>query len=380
MSDSFAGRPPGGSGWGDLADTCRDARGWIDHDDFSELLAELAAGEYRQACPSAELVEFEHGSATYLFDCAGSPQAKRTVLAVAHPEPPAAERDANYQRGYPLAVRVAGRPLDRGHFIPHSGSGLFGPNLFPQDRALNRGWSVDGRRYRALEEAAVRGAPDSLFFARPLYSDESDFPEFIELGTVIGSRLEVQRFRNRFENLAREDLDDHLAAAVSGQIGALGEESAAVLIEEQFGGQIVAMGDAGLPRDGASQDLDLLAIVDDALVAYEVKTRFMSRLAGRLTRTGDLRRPRLRSPRSAGGSRQGSQPYVAARLTAHVDLDDDYQGIEVRVIALDFRLMLAQQFSVNDSGTRLTPLGPPVDCRDSATTALGQILDHRGYL
>jgi hypothetical protein len=376
------GRAPREPDWSGLADACRDAGGRIDQSVFSGLIAELAAGEYRQACPSAELVEFEHGSATYLFDCAGSPQAERTVLAVAHPhpQPPATERDASYQRGYPLAVRASGRPLDRGHFVPHSGSGLYGPNLFPQDRALNRGWSVDGGRYRALEETAVHGAPESLFFARPLYIDESDFPEFIELGTVIGWQCEVQRFRNRFENLAREDLDGHLAAAVSSQIGALGEEAAAVLIEEQLGGQIVAMGDAGLPRDGAAQDLDLLAIVDDALIAYEVKTRYLSRLAGRLTRAGDLRRPRLRSPRIASGSRQGSQPYVAERLSGYLELDDDYNGITVRVIALDLRLMLAQEFSVNDSGTRLTPLGRPVDCRDAATTALGQILDHRGYL
>ena len=126
-------------------------------------------------------------------------------------------------------------------------------------------------------------------FVRPLYVDDGDIPGFLDLGVMAGSRLDVQRFRNRF----------------------------------------AAMGDAGLPREGGRQDLDLLAIIDGALIAIEVKTRYRSRRAGQITRAGNLRRPRLRRPRSAAGDRQGSQAYVTDRLAASVDTGDGYEGVDV---------------------------------------------------
>jgi len=55
-----------------------------------------------------------------------------------------ARRDVSYQRGFPLAVDPGGSPVDRGHLIPHLSGGEFGPNIFRQDRALNRGWSDEG--------------------------------------------------------------------------------------------------------------------------------------------------------------------------------------------------------------------------------------------
>ena len=371
------------TGWPDLADPTRDAHGCIDQDQFADRLMDLAATEYHHDAPSAQLVEFSHGPATYLFDSSGDPQAERTVLAIAYPEPPATDRDVAYQRGYPLPEKLAGRAVDRGHFVPYTAGGLFGPNLFVQDRALNRGWSSEGRAYRALEQAAVAGSPTTLMFVRPLYVDGSDIPGFLDLGVIAGPHLEMQRFRNRFDAVAGDGqnvLTIHLAGATDAQIGALGEETAAALLEDVFDATIVAMGDAGLPRDGGRQDLDLLALVDDTLIAFEVKTRYTSKIAGRLTRAGNLPRPRLRGPHTVAGHRQGSQGYVTTRLSAYVDTENDYQGVDVRVIAIDFRAMLAQQFTVNDTGTRLTPLGPPVDCTGAAHLGLTRIIDHRGHL
>lgn len=370
------------SAWAAVVDSSRDAHGRIDQGEFISNLADMVAREYQHTCPSAQLLDFTHGPAIYLFDGSGNPQADRTVLAVAHPEPPTAERDAGYQRGYPLPDNLGGRPVDRGHFVPYSSGGLFGPNLFVQDRALNRGWSSDGRDYRQLERAAVTDTATTLF-VRPLYTDDSDIPEFLDLGVVVGSDLKVQRFRNRFDTVdaqSKSALEIHLGGATDAQIGALGEQTAAVLLEETLDATIVAMGDAGMPREEGRQDLDLLAIVDGELYVYEVKTRFMSKVAGRRTRAGDLPRPRLRRPSSPSGTRQGSQNYVAARLTAYIDTGGDYEGVDVRVMAIDFRAMLAQQFAVNDTGTRLSPLSRPVDCTEAAHQALLQILDHRGHL
>ena len=188
------------AGYRDLADGARDAGGTIDQDGFARRLLDLAAGEYRRGVPSAQLMEFSHRPATYVFDDAGAPQAERTILAVAHPEPPAGAREVAYQRGYPLPDRFAGRAVDRGHFVPYTAGGLFGPNLFVQDRALNRGWSREGRAYRVLERAAVAGSPATVMFVRPLYVDDGD---------------------------GQDALTIELAGATDAQIGAFGEETAA---------------------------------------------------------------------------------------------------------------------------------------------------------
>ena len=69
------------------------------------------------------------------------------------------------------------------------------------------------------------------------------------------------------------------------------------------------------------------------------------------------------------------------RLAGVIDTSKGaYTGIDVRVIALDFKLMLAQQFDLNAAGTRLTPRGAPMDCRRAAERALDRILAHRGFL
>ncbi len=368
--------------WSDVARSCRDRSGRIDQQQFSAEMLQMSADDYRRSSPSAELVEHRHGPALYLFDAAGSERAERTVAVVARPERPAADRDVSYQRGYPLPDKIAGRSVDRGHLVAFSAGGLFGPNLIVQDRALNRGWSTEGKAYRSLERAAV-AAPGSLMIVRCHYCDDTATPEFVELGVVDGSELRVQCFRNRYDTVDRDSpdlLSIYLAGAADTQIGALGEETAAVFVEETLGGTVVAMGDAALPRPNGQQELDLLAIVDETLVVFEVKSRYMSRIAGRRTRGGNLSRPRLRRASQAGGNRQGSQDYVTARISPYVNVDDEYEGVDVRVLVVDLKAMLAQQFVANDAGTRVTPLGPPMPCHEAARQALEQILDHRSFL
>ena len=358
------------------------ARKEVDWHSIWSMLSTTAAARYTKSFSAAELVEFEHGPASYLFDHAGRPQAERTVLAAARTERPSGARDSAYQAGYPLPELVGGRQVDRGHFVPYSGGGLFGPNLFIEDRALNRGWSRQGRLYRALETRAV-AADDGTLFVRPSYHDVSDVPALLDLGVIDDRGCVVYRFRNRYDpplGRGEDQLEVVLNGAVNAQIGALGEETAAAFLVEAHNAIIVAMGDAGMPRDGSAQDLDLLAILDGVLVAFEVKTRFIAKAAGRRTRAGNLARPRMRRPSAPTASRQGSQEYVAARLARFADIDADYSGVEVRVIAVDFRLMEIQQFALNDSGTRLSPLGVPADCTDAARAALALIQEHRGHL
>lgn len=374
-------------------------------DEIWASLSQRASSEYsarwrEQMVP--QLFEFEHGPATYLFDKAVGPRAERTLLVLSHPQPPGREREATYQAGYPLLDQLHHRPVDRGHFVPHSGGGLFGPNMFVQDRALNRGWSRQGRLYRALERRAV-STTDAVLFARPIYDDETDIPVTVDLGVIDDTGRQAYRFRNRYDPRAQPNADpdagpsageptddgglgaieDELVVALNGamnsQIGALGEETAAEFLASELEATIVALGDAGMPRQGAAQDLDIVAIVDGELIAFEVKTRYLAKAAGRHTRAGNLTRPRMRRPDTPNRPRQGSQDYVAERLGQLVHLEG-FAGIEVRVLAVDLCLMEIQQFTISDTGTRLTPLGAPASCLEAARIALTAILDHRGYL
>jgi len=138
-------------------DIARTSGGTVDFETLTATLTDLVMHDYRRSPGAGQVQEFSHGPAVYLF-AESSAHDARTVLAVGRPEVPADARDTTYQRGYPLPESVAGRDVDHGHFLPYSAGGLYGPNLYVQDRALNRGWSRDGRAYRRLERAAVSGA------------------------------------------------------------------------------------------------------------------------------------------------------------------------------------------------------------------------------
>ena len=163
------------------------------------LLAVVAA-RYERLCPDCSLVQFVQSDATYLFDLAsagGAAQEDRTVAAWTVTPPIAGKRDVSYQRGFPLSPDPGGALVDRGHLIPHLSGGEFGPNIFRQHRALNRGWSPEGKRFRALEREAA-ATPGTFYFGHLLYEDDTAYPTEIETGLLRGETLHVERFRNRF--------------------------------------------------------------------------------------------------------------------------------------------------------------------------------------
>lgn len=220
-----------------------------------------------------------------------------------------------------------------------------------------------------------------LFFSHLVYVDESMVPGFVQLGLITATGIESQVFRNRFDDLSVEGedlLQLELAGATDAQIGALGEETVRFLLEDELDAQIVAMGDAGMERTKGRQSLDLVAILDGELVAFEVKTQYNSRKAGRVTRNGDLHRPRMR--RTGARQRQASQPYIANRVARIVDTGDRFEGVEAQVVVVDFVGMCAQFFSVDDHGRGIRPLAPPMPCEHAARAALEEIISHRGHL
>lgn len=164
-------------------------------------LSDAWSDVYRAGTPTANLYEFGPEPWTFLFDFSsetGAPQWDRTVAAWGLSTPGKRPRDESYQRRYPSPNGRAERPLDKGHMVPHQVGGMHGQNIFPQDRDLNRGWSADGRRYRALEREVGR-APGIFFFHRLVYIDQTDFPGWVELGVLRDTGLHVERFQNRFD-------------------------------------------------------------------------------------------------------------------------------------------------------------------------------------
>jgi len=164
------------------------------------LLLESAAERYEHEYEDCSLLQFEQSGATYLFDFAsavGGAQEDRTVGAWTVTPATIAKRDVVYQRNFPLPPDPDGTLVDRGHLIPHLSGGEFGPNIFRQHRALNRGWSEQGKRFRALEREAA-ATPGVFYFGHLLYEDDSAYPTMIETGVLRGGALYVEGFRNRF--------------------------------------------------------------------------------------------------------------------------------------------------------------------------------------
>lgn len=169
------------------------------HAELGRVLLDAVAKRYQSQRPVCSLVEFEQTGATYLFDLAssvGAEQEDRTVAAWAVTPSTIVKRDVSYQRGFPLPPDPDGTPVDRGHLIPHLSGGEFGPNIFRQHRGLNRGWSEQGKRFRALEREAA--APGAFYYGHLLYQDDTAYPGEIETGVLCESGLHVGRFRNRF--------------------------------------------------------------------------------------------------------------------------------------------------------------------------------------
>jgi len=164
------------------------------------VLLDAVAERYEDQFPGCWLLQFVQSGATYLFDLAsavGAEQEDRTLAAWTITPPTVGKRDVSYQRGFPLPPDPDGTLVDRGHLIPHLSGGEFGPNLFRQRRDLNRGWSSQGKRFRALEREAAT-TPGTFYFGHLLYEDATAYPTEIETGLLRGDTLHVDTFRNRF--------------------------------------------------------------------------------------------------------------------------------------------------------------------------------------
>lgn len=158
--------------------------------------------EYRTQSPSHRLIEIFMDTAIFVFD--QHDERERVVLAYGVSSPPTDLRDAGRMRRFPdvnVGVRASlGRdasPFDRGHLLSHASGGELDINLFPHERALNRGWSVQGKQFRRLESLAA-DVPGTFHYHRPIYEDRTWIPSELDYGVLCqDTSWMAARFANR---------------------------------------------------------------------------------------------------------------------------------------------------------------------------------------
>jgi hypothetical protein len=165
---------------------------------LTEELPHLWGVEYQQISRrEVSVVCVRHNSFEYIYDNYSYLEATgaipysliedRVVAVLGLSTPQSISRDDYRLRGWVGPTeKTYGRECDKGHFIAHSLGGAVDRlelNVFVQRRDLNRGWSAQGKHYRAMEKHCVLN-PGTFCFSRPLYRDQTSRPAFLEFGLL----------------------------------------------------------------------------------------------------------------------------------------------------------------------------------------------------
>lgn len=128
---------------------------------------------------------------------ADHPIEDRVVAVWGRSEPTPVRRNNSRQRGWGQPSKGHLRLTDdKGHFIAHSFGGSLDVNIFAQNRDTNRGWSEEGKLFRAMERYCGRYS-GTFCFNRPLYNDDSFRPAALEFGILKrDGALSIHTFNN----------------------------------------------------------------------------------------------------------------------------------------------------------------------------------------
>ena len=162
-------------------------------------LAEIWKAAYLAMTPrQADIYVIRHGTFQYLYDnytmleAAGKvpyhpTHESRVVAAFGVSKPQKIARDDfRLKKWVGPTETYFGRDWDKGHFIAHSIGGAVDQcelNVFVQSRRLNRGWTVEGKRFREMESYCAHQS-GTFCFNRPIYSDGSAKPVSLEFGLL----------------------------------------------------------------------------------------------------------------------------------------------------------------------------------------------------
>lgn len=140
--------------------------------------------EYQQKVEYSQLVEIVLDLSVFIFDLI----EERVVIAYAISTRALQKRDSNRIRGFPNvnASTMKGEKKfksDKGHFLGHASGGELDINLFPHRTGLNRGWSKEGKIFRAMERYVAKNI-GTFFYHRPIYNDDTWVPSYLEYGVL----------------------------------------------------------------------------------------------------------------------------------------------------------------------------------------------------
>ena len=143
------------------------------------------------------------------------------VLGRSAPQPRKRSSEDGRLRGFIGRTNTEfGSGWDKGHYIGHELGGRVAgmeANVFIQRRALNRGWSSEGKIYRSMERFC-RTHPGTFCFSRPFYADETSKPSFVEFGVLRApGDLWVQLFDNRGRTARDETPNPSLRRTLPGR-------------------------------------------------------------------------------------------------------------------------------------------------------------------
>ncbi len=168
---------------------------------------------YRNSAPlrDMDLCRIRVGSFEYIYDDYATLEAKgiapidtedeaRIVAVLGRSVLQEKARDDSRLRGWVGATgKYFGTAWDKGHFMAHSIGGSVDHaelNVFIQSRGLNRGWTEQGKHFRAMEQYCERNL-GTFCFSRPVYTDGTAKPSFLEFGVLRSNEdLWVECFEN----------------------------------------------------------------------------------------------------------------------------------------------------------------------------------------
>lgn len=145
-----------------------------------------------------EILRFTTGGYTFLFSQNEDNIDNRVVGVYGFSRQEKTKRDTSRMRSFIGGFKKTEeyKQFDKGHFIAHLSGGTLDVNLYPQLTELNRGWSRQGKLFRNMERF-YSDNPGTFIFTRPIYSDGSWVPQFIELGYITKEfELSAERFEN----------------------------------------------------------------------------------------------------------------------------------------------------------------------------------------
>ncbi len=161
--------------------------------------------DYKKNADSyGEIVSFNFNKYTYLFDLKKANKDQcytedRVIGVFGYTSLNNGVKDTRRMRQLVGAFKKSERykSYDKGHFISHKMGGGLDVNLYPQLTEFNRGWSSEGKLYRAMERYCE--ANEGIFvFSRPIYDDASWIPKEIDYGFITkNGGLTINRFCNR---------------------------------------------------------------------------------------------------------------------------------------------------------------------------------------